>query len=38
MSLSWMPRDDKLRNHQLFGTEHWGSEDQAPCVVYTKKP
>lgn len=38
MSLSWMPRDDELRNHQLFGTEHWGSEDQAPCVVYTKKP
>ena len=38
MSLSWMPRDDKLRDHQLFGSEHWGSDDQAPCVVYTKKP
>jgi 6-oxo-cyclohex-1-ene-carbonyl-CoA hydrolase len=38
MSLDWMPRDSKLRDHSLFGPEHWGTEADAPCVVYTKKP
>ncbi len=36
MSLSWMPRDDKLKDHALIGDQHWGTE--APCTVYTKKP
>ncbi|CAO0820250.1 6-oxocyclohex-1-ene-1-carbonyl-CoA hydrolase [Desulfarculales bacterium] len=38
MALDWMPRDNNLRNHQLFGNEHWSSDADAPCVVYTKKP
>jgi 6-oxo-cyclohex-1-ene-carbonyl-CoA hydrolase len=38
MALDWMPRDNAIRNHQLFGNEHWGSDADAPCVVYTKKP
>ncbi|MBI5521084.1 MAG: 6-oxocyclohex-1-ene-1-carbonyl-CoA hydratase [Desulfarculus sp.] len=38
MALDWMPRDNNIRNHQLFGTEHWGTDADAPCVVYTKKP
>ena len=23
MSLEWLPRDDEIKNHALFGTEHW---------------
>jgi 6-oxo-cyclohex-1-ene-carbonyl-CoA hydrolase len=36
MSLDWLPRDDRLKNHALFGTEHWGTE--APSTVYEKRP
>ncbi len=36
MSLDWLPRDDAIKNHALFGTEHWGSS--APCTVYEKRP
>ncbi|MEN8007672.1 MAG: 6-oxocyclohex-1-ene-1-carbonyl-CoA hydratase [Candidatus Krumholzibacteriota bacterium] len=36
MSLEWLPRDDEIKNHALFGTEHWGTE--APCTVYEKRP
>jgi 6-oxo-cyclohex-1-ene-carbonyl-CoA hydrolase len=36
MSLDWLPRDDRIKNHALFGTEHWGTE--APCTVYEKRP
>ncbi len=38
MSLDWLPRDNELRDHMLFGDQYWGSDDDAPCVVYTKKP
>jgi len=38
MSLEWMPRDNELKNHALFGEEHWGADADAPCTVYTKKP
>ncbi|KIX11149.1 6-oxocyclohex-1-ene-1-carbonyl-CoA hydratase [Dethiosulfatarculus sandiegensis] len=38
MSLDWVPRDHELRDHKLFGDQYWGSDDDAPCVVYTKKP
>ena len=38
MSLDWMPRDNELKDHALFGAEHWGGEDDAPCTMYTKKP
>ncbi len=36
MSLDWLPRDDKLKNHTLFGQEHWSSE--APSTIYEKRP
>jgi len=36
MSLEWLPRDDKVKNHAIFGPEHWGTEP--PCTVYKKQP
>lgn len=36
MSLEWLPRDSKLKDHILMGSEHWGTE--APCTVFEKKP
>lgn len=36
MSLDWLPRDNGIKNHALFGTEHWGTE--APCTIYEKRP
>jgi 6-oxo-cyclohex-1-ene-carbonyl-CoA hydrolase len=38
MALDWMPRDNEIRDHLLFGSEHFGAEADAPCVVYTKQP
>jgi 6-oxocyclohex-1-ene-carbonyl-CoA hydrolase len=36
MGIEWMPREHGKKNHDRYGTEHWGTE--APCVVYEKKP
>ena len=36
MGLEWLPRDTELKNHALFGSEHWGT--QAPCTMYEKRP
>lgn len=36
MVLDWIPRDNVLKDHQLFGDEHFGTE--APCTVFEKKP
>ncbi len=36
MSLEWLPRDDRVKDHILMGSEHWGTD--APCTVYEKKP
>ncbi|TET33554.1 MAG: 6-oxocyclohex-1-ene-1-carbonyl-CoA hydratase [Planctomycetota bacterium] len=36
--LSWMPRDNELKNHDLWGDEHFGSFDSPPNVVYEKRP
>ena len=43
MSLDWLPREHELKNHLLFEEDmvkgkYWGTDDDAPCVVYTKKP
>ena len=38
MALEWMPREGGLKDHSLFGKEHWGGEGDAPCTMYTKKP
>ncbi len=36
MSLDWLPRDNKLKDHSLFKGEYWGTEP--PCTMYEKKP
>ena len=36
MTLEWLPRDDKIKDHTLFGDAHWGTE--APCTRYEKRP
>jgi 6-oxo-cyclohex-1-ene-carbonyl-CoA hydrolase len=36
MALDWLIRDDKVKDHQLFGDEHFGTEP--PCTTYEKKP
>jgi len=34
--LDWMPRDDEIKNHELFGDEFFGAD--APSVIYELKP
>jgi 6-oxo-cyclohex-1-ene-carbonyl-CoA hydrolase len=36
MTLDWLPRDDKLKDHSLFGEEYWGTTP--PCTMYERKP
>jgi 6-oxo-cyclohex-1-ene-carbonyl-CoA hydrolase len=36
MPLDWLPRDDEIKNHALFGGEHWGTEP--PSTGYEKRP
>ena len=36
MTLDWLPRDNELKDHQLFSDEHFGTE--APCTMYERKP
>jgi 6-oxo-cyclohex-1-ene-carbonyl-CoA hydrolase len=36
MALDWLPRDNEIKDHNLFGDEHLGTE--APCTIYEKKP
>ncbi len=36
MVLDWIPRDNVLKDHQLFGDEHFGTEP--PCTMFEKKP
>ena len=38
MALEWMPRDNELKNHLLHTDAHWGTDADAPCVVYEKRP
>lgn len=35
MTLDWLPRDNNIKDHHLFGDEHFGTE--APCTTYEKK-
>jgi len=35
MALDWLIRDDEVKDHQIFGDEHFGTEP--PCTVYEKK-
>ena len=36
MALDWVPRDNVLKDHQIFGDEHFGTEP--PCTMFEKKP
>lgn len=36
MALDWLIRDNEVKDHQLFGDEHFGTEP--PCTTYEKKP
>jgi 6-oxo-cyclohex-1-ene-carbonyl-CoA hydrolase len=38
MALEWMPRDDEIKDHALHTDVHWGTDADAPCVVYEKRP
>ena len=38
MSLDWIPREHELKNHRLFGDEHFGTDADAPCTVYEETP
>ena len=38
MTLDWMPRDNEQKNHMLHNDAHWGTDADAPCVVYEKRP
>jgi len=36
MTLNWLVRDNVLKNHQIFGDEHFGTKP--PCTTFEKKP
>ena len=36
MTLEWLPRDDELKDHDIWGDGYFGTEP--PCVMYEKKP
>ena len=36
MALDWLPRDNELKNHYLWGDEHFS--DEAPGVKYELRP
>jgi len=33
-----MPRDNEQKDHSLHTDAHWGTDADAPCVVYEKRP
>jgi len=36
MALDWIPRDNTLKDHQIFTDDHFGTEP--PCTMFEKKP
>lgn len=36
MGLEWLPREKGMKDHDLWGDEHFGKE--APCTLYEKRP
>ena len=36
MSLSWIPREGGVKDHNLWGMEHFGTTP--PCTMYEEKP
>ena len=35
MALDWLPRDDEMKDHDLWGDEFFGTDP--PCVIYEKR-
>jgi 6-oxo-cyclohex-1-ene-carbonyl-CoA hydrolase len=38
MALDWLITDNEIKDHQIYGEEHFGTEADAPCTMYEKKP
>ncbi|MBW1776413.1 MAG: 6-oxocyclohex-1-ene-1-carbonyl-CoA hydratase [Deltaproteobacteria bacterium] len=38
MGLDWMPRDNRIKDHNLHTDMYWGKDEDAPCVVFEKRP
>jgi 6-oxo-cyclohex-1-ene-carbonyl-CoA hydrolase len=38
MALDWMPRDNELKDHNLHPSPYWGTDEEAPNVVFEKRP
>ncbi len=36
MGLDWLKKDQNVKNHLLWGKEHWGTEP--PCTMYETRP
>jgi len=36
MGLDWLQKDKELKDHSLWGKQHWGTEP--PCTMYEKRP
>jgi len=36
MALDWMPREGGIKDHNIWGMEHFGTEP--PCTMYEEKP
>jgi len=36
VALDWLPRDDEMKDHDLWGDEFFGTDP--PCVIYEKRP
>ena len=36
MGLDWLKKDKEIKDHLLWGKEHWGTEP--PCTMYEKRP
>ena len=36
MTLDWLPRDHEIKDHTLWGDEHFGTEP--PCTIYELRP
>ncbi len=36
MSLDWVPREGGIKDHNIWGMEHFGTEP--PCTIYEEKP
>jgi len=36
MALDWLPKEGGLKDHNIWGMEHFGTE--APCTIYEERP